>query len=71
VFLPEGMGPDRVLRAIAGLTMFSSAYLAENVRGGLQSVPRGQTEAAKALGLNTPLALREFDSRDNPYFTSG
>jgi len=57
LFLPEGMRPDRVLRAILGLTLFSSAYLAENVRGGLQSVPRGQIEAAKALGLNTPLVL--------------
>ena len=37
--------------------MFSAAYLAENVRGGLQSLPRGQTEAAKALGLSTPLTL--------------
>ena len=37
--------------------LFSSAYLAENVRGGLQSIPRGQIEAAKALGLNTPLSL--------------
>jgi general L-amino acid transport system permease protein len=36
---------------------FSAAYLAENVRGGLQSIPRGQHEAANALGLNTPLTL--------------
>jgi general L-amino acid transport system permease protein len=43
---------DRVLRAIAGLVLFSAAYMAENVRGGLQSVSRGQVEAAKALGLN-------------------
>ncbi|MCG5057868.1 MAG: amino acid ABC transporter permease [Limnoraphis sp. WC205] len=57
LFLPEGMRPDRILRAIVGLTMFSSAYLAENVRGGLQAIPRGQIEAAKALGLNTPLVL--------------
>lgn len=57
LFLPEGIRPDRVLRAIVGLTMFSSAYLAENVRGGLQSIPRGQVEAARALGLNTPLVL--------------
>ncbi|MEC4803147.1 MAG: amino acid ABC transporter permease [Jaaginema sp. PMC 1079.18] len=57
LFLPEGMRPDRVIRAIVGLTLFSSAYLAENVRGGLQSIPRGQAEAAQALGLNTPLAL--------------
>ncbi|HEY9652568.1 MAG TPA: amino acid ABC transporter permease [Coleofasciculaceae cyanobacterium] len=48
---------DRVLRAIAGLVLFSAAYLAENVRGGLQAVPRGQTEAAKALGLSTPLVI--------------
>lgn len=48
---------DRVLRAIAGLVLFSAAYLAENVRGGLQAVPRGQTEAAKALGLSAPLVI--------------
>ncbi|WP_228055490.1 amino acid ABC transporter permease [Lusitaniella coriacea] len=57
LFLPEGMRPDRAIRAIVGLTLFSSAYLAENVRGGLQAVPRGQSEAAMALGLNTPLTL--------------
>ena len=57
MFLPEGVRPDRVLRAIVGLTMFSAAYLAENVRGGLQSVPRGQSEAAKALGFNSPLVV--------------
>ncbi|MGD1862632.1 MAG: amino acid ABC transporter permease [Leptolyngbyaceae cyanobacterium] len=57
LFLPEGMRPDRVLRAIIGLTIFSSAYLAENVRAGLQAVPRGQQEAAASLGLNTPLTL--------------
>ena len=50
--LPTDVRPDRVVRAIAGLTIYSAAYLAENVRGGLQSIPRGQTEAAKALGLN-------------------
>ncbi|NEO11392.1 MULTISPECIES: amino acid ABC transporter permease [unclassified Moorena] len=57
LFLPSGMRPDRVLRAIIGLTLFSAAYLAENVRGGLQSIPTGQIEAAKALGLNTPLSV--------------
>lgn len=51
--LPSGIRLDRVLRAIAGLTFFSAAYLAENVRGGLQSIPRGQVEAARALGLNS------------------
>lgn len=55
--LPGGVRPDRVLRAIAGFTLFSAAYLAENVRGGLQSVPRGQVEAARALGLNPFLVL--------------
>lgn len=57
MFLPEGVRPDRVLRAILGLTMFSAAYLAENVRGGLQSIPKGQSEAAKALGFKTPLVV--------------
>ncbi|NJR25246.1 MAG: amino acid ABC transporter permease [Richelia sp. CSU_2_1] len=52
---PEYPKLDRVVRAIAGLTLFSAAYLAENVRGGLQAIPRGQIEAAKAIGLNTPL----------------
>ncbi len=52
LFLPEGVTLDRVLRAMAGLTLFSAAYLAENVRSGLQSIPRGQYEAAQALGLS-------------------
>ncbi|NJK53040.1 MAG: amino acid ABC transporter permease [Leptolyngbyaceae cyanobacterium SU_3_3] len=55
--LPSQVRLDRVVRAIAGLVLFNAAYLAENVRGGLQSVPSGQIEAAKALGLNTPLIL--------------
>lgn len=54
---PEFERMDRVLRAIAGLILFSAAYLAENVRGGLQSVPRGQAEAARALGLNSVLVV--------------
>ncbi|MGI2906026.1 amino acid ABC transporter permease [Tolypothrix sp. VBCCA 56010] len=53
LFLPDEIRLDRVLRGIAGLTLFSAAYLAENVRGGLQAVPRGQLEAARALGFNT------------------
>jgi general L-amino acid transport system permease protein len=55
LFLPQGIRPENVYRAIIGLTMFSSAYLAENVRGGLQAIPRGQIEAAKAVGLNPVL----------------
>jgi general L-amino acid transport system permease protein len=54
---PEFPNLDRVVRAIAGLTLFSSAYLAENVRGGLQAVPRGQSEAARTLGLNPALVI--------------
>ncbi|MBN1967605.1 MAG: ABC transporter permease subunit, partial [Anaerolineae bacterium] len=42
---------DNVVRAMIGMTFFSAAYLAEIVRGGLQAVPAGQTEAAKALGM--------------------
>ena len=57
--LPPDVRPDRVVRAIAGMTIYSSAYLAENIRGGLQSIPRGQVEAAKALGLN-PLYTLSF-----------
>lgn len=55
--LPSGLRLDRVVRAIAGLTLFNAAYLAENFRGGLQAVPRGQYEAARALGLNAPLVM--------------
>ncbi len=54
---PEYPQLDRVVRAIAGLTLFSAAYLAENVRGGLQAIPRGQAEAARALGLNPALVV--------------
>jgi len=57
-FLPPGTPKlDRVIRAIASLSLFSAAYLAENVRGGLQSIPRGQIEAARSLGLNPPLVI--------------
>ena len=42
---------EGIFRAMAGITLFSAAYLAENVRGGLQSIPPGQEEAARALGL--------------------
>jgi general L-amino acid transport system permease protein len=57
LFLPADLRLDRLLRGITGLILFSAAYMAENVRGGLQAIPRGQIEAAKALGLNTPLVL--------------
>jgi general L-amino acid transport system permease protein len=57
LFLPGEVEFDRVVRAMAGIILFEAAYLAENVRGGLQSVPRGQEEAAKALGLNPLLVM--------------
>ncbi|MBW4562640.1 MAG: amino acid ABC transporter permease [Mojavia pulchra JT2-VF2] len=53
LFLPADVRLDRLLRGIAGLVLFSAAYMAENVRGGLQAIPRGQIEAAKALGFNS------------------
>jgi len=52
LFLPPGVRVDTVVRVIVAITLFSAAYLAENVRGGLQAVPNGQVEAARALGLN-------------------
>lgn len=54
LFLPETWTPDRFLRPLAGIVMFSAAYMAEEVRGGLQSLGKGQYEAALALGLNYP-----------------
>ncbi len=53
LFLSAGVHFDSVVRAIVGLTLFEAAYQAENVRGGLQAIPRGQYEAARALGLNS------------------
>ena len=51
--LPEGLRIDNVIRAVGGITLFSAAYVAENVRGGLQAIPVGQHEAAFAIGLRT------------------
>jgi general L-amino acid transport system permease protein len=51
LFLPAESRIDRLVRALMAVTVFSAAYSAENVRGGLQSVPLGQIEAAKALGM--------------------
>jgi general L-amino acid transport system permease protein len=52
LFLPPGWNIDKLLRALFMVMLFSAAYLAEVVRGGLQAIPRGQFEAADALGLN-------------------
>jgi len=52
LFLPEGMNIDKLLRAQIAIILFAGAYLAEVVRGGLQALPKGQYEAADALGLS-------------------
>ncbi|MFC3125189.1 amino acid ABC transporter permease [Pseudoroseomonas globiformis] len=52
LFLPEGLNIDKLLRAQIAIILFAAAYLAEVVRGGLQALPRGQYEAADALGLS-------------------
>lgn len=51
LLLPVGMSIDKLGRTLAALTVFAAAYLAEVVRGGLQGVPNGQAEAARALGI--------------------
>ena len=51
LFLPEGLSFDKLLRALIGVILFQSAYIAEVVRGGLQAIPKGQYEAAAAMGL--------------------
>ncbi len=56
--LPGGLAPERVWRAAWVLTFFAAAYLAEAVRSGLSAIPKGQLEAARALGLSTLQALQ-------------
>ena len=51
LFVPEQWSPDKLLRALVGIAMFSSAYMAEVVRAGLQAIPKGQYEGAMAVGL--------------------
>ena len=58
LFLPDGMTLDKVLRAQVAIIMFTAAYIAEVVRGGLQAMPRGQYEAADSLGLNYRQTMR-------------
>lgn len=53
IFLPDGMEFLKTWRVMWAFALFSAAYLAENVRGGLQAIPKGQYEAADSLGLNT------------------
>jgi general L-amino acid transport system permease protein len=52
LFLPDGMQIDKLLRATVGMAIFFACYQAEVIRGGLQAIPRGQYEAAEALGLS-------------------
>jgi general L-amino acid transport system permease protein len=52
LFLSEGSETDKLIRALIGVVMFSAAYMAEVIRGGLQAIPKGQYEAADALGLS-------------------
>lgn len=52
LFFPEGVSIDKLLRAQIAIILFSAAYLAEVVRGGLQAIPKGQYEGADSLGLN-------------------
>ena len=52
LFLPPGTSFDKLLRALVGVALFASAYMAEVIRGGLQAIPKGQYEGADALGLS-------------------
>lgn len=51
LFLPDGVTIDKLLRALIGVTLFTAAYMAETIRGGLQAIPKGQYEGAMALGI--------------------
>ncbi len=52
LFMPEGVTLDKIIRPLIGVALFSAAYMAEVVRGGLQAIPKGQYEGAMALGLS-------------------
>ncbi|NWG03160.1 MAG: amino acid ABC transporter permease [Syntrophaceae bacterium] len=58
LFLPEGVTINKILRAQAAIILFTAAYIAEVVRGGLQAMSRGQYEAAESIGLNYYLTMR-------------
>ena len=57
-FLPEGAEIENVVAVIFGYALFSAAYMAELIRGGLQAIPRGQYDAADAIGLNSLQKMR-------------
>jgi general L-amino acid transport system permease protein len=58
LFLPEGVTFNKILRAQVAIILFTAAYIAEVVRGGLQAMSRGQYEAAESIGLNYYLTMR-------------
>ncbi len=58
LFMPEGVNFDMLLRALVGVTLFSAAYMAEVVRGGLQAIDKGQYEGADAVGLSYWQSMR-------------
>ncbi|MCL4161904.1 UNVERIFIED_CONTAM: hypothetical protein GTU68_013575 [Idotea baltica] len=58
LFLPEGTEFNKLLRALIGVALFASAYMAEVVRGGLQAIPKGQYEGADSLGLGFAQKMR-------------
>jgi general L-amino acid transport system permease protein len=58
LFFPEGFNIHALIRAQVAIILFTAAYIAEVVRGGLQAIPRGQYEAAQSLGLNYYLTMR-------------
>ncbi|WP_431856426.1 ABC transporter permease subunit [Azospirillum sp.] len=60
LFLPTGVNIDKLLRALVAFILFEAAYMAEAIRGGLQAMPKGQYEAADALGLTYWQAMRKI-----------
>jgi general L-amino acid transport system permease protein len=60
LFLPDGVTFDKLLRALIGMSLFSAAYMAEVVRGGLQAIGKGQYEGAMALGLSWWQMMRKI-----------
>jgi general L-amino acid transport system permease protein len=58
LFVPDELQPDKLLRALVGIALFASAYMAEVVRAGLQAIPKGQFEGAMAVGLSYRLMMR-------------
>lgn len=58
LFVPENIQPDKLIRALVGIALFASAYMAEVVRAGLQAIPKGQYEGAMAVGLTYSQRMR-------------